>query len=77
MVYDTLKTAVFQLPYQYLCIVPLYLVLLKMIYLSLGGVAEWLNAAVSKTVARLFGPGVRILPPPIDKILSLTTDAIS
>ena len=30
-----------------------------------GGVAEWLNAAVSKTVVRLIGvPGVRISPPP-------------
>jgi hypothetical protein len=33
---------------------------------SPGGVAEWLNAAVSKTVVRLIGvPGVRISPPPL------------
>ena len=32
---------------------------------SPGGVAERLNAAVSKTVVRLIGvPGVRISPPP-------------
>jgi hypothetical protein len=30
-----------------------------------GGVAEWLNAALSKSVVRLIGvPGVRISPPP-------------
>ena len=31
-----------------------------------GGVAEWLNAALSKSVVRLIGvPGVRISPPPL------------
>lgn len=29
-----------------------------------GGVAEWLKAAVLKTVERLRVPGVRIPPPP-------------
>ena len=32
---------------------------------ALGGMAEWSNAAVLKTVVRASGPGVRIpLPPP-------------
>ena len=30
----------------------------------IGGVAEWLKAAVSKTVSRFAGTQVRILPPP-------------
>ena len=30
----------------------------------IGGVAEWLKAAVLKTVERLRVPGVRIPPPP-------------
>ncbi len=35
---------------------------------SLGGVAEWLNAALSKSVVRLIGvPGVRISPPPLHR----------
>ena len=34
------------------------------VFTSCGGVAEWLNAAVSKTVNPLRGSGVRIPPPP-------------
>ena len=38
-----------------------------------GGVAEWLNAAVLKTVEVLQPPGVRIPPPPLDVLCIHTT----
>src|SRR4051795_9192464 len=40
-------------------------------FVALGGVPEWLNGAVSKTVGRASGSRVRIPPPPLyDRVLA-------